>query len=185
MPTGDATKIELDVGWLWVAPLGTTLPTGNATAQAGPIAGFRQVGYTESGSDLQVYQPTIQAVPVAEELYPIRYATTMVEAHLAFSMAESRRANLMLALNAGANSADSTAVASPVTPGSELSVVVMWEAAGADERWVFPSCIQTGPISIMKAKAPAKSLLAVSFAVQKASGLAPFYCWPSTTNFLV
>lgn len=183
--TGDPSKLVLDVGWLWVAPLGTTLPTGNQTAQAGPIAGFRQTGYTEDGTELRPYEPTIVPVPVAEEVYIPRYATTLVEGHVIFAMAESTRSNLALAINAGANAANSTAVLSPVTPGQELSVVLMWEASNSDARWVFPSCYQSGAVAIPRKKAPAKALLAVSFALQKAAGLQPFYCWPATTTFTV
>lgn len=182
---GTPGNVELDVGLLYCAPIGTTEPTGNCTAQAGPIAGFRAVGYTDAGSILTPYKPTIVPVFVEEEYYPIRYSTTSVEGMVDFMMDEMTRANLLLAINSGANGANSTASVEPGTPGSELPVMLIWESPVIGERWLFRSCIQTAAPAISRRKAPNKSSINVSFNLQKPLGAQPWICFPASTTFLV
>ena len=47
MPNGTVENVHLGVGWLYVAPIGTTEPT---TASAALDAAFDPIGYTEDGS---------------------------------------------------------------------------------------------------------------------------------------
>lgn len=185
MAIEDPQNIELDVGRLWAAPAGTTLPTGNTTAQAGPIAGFRQLGFTEDGTTLMPYKPTITPIYVEELYYPARYATEKVEGTVDFVLVEMIRANLMLAVNRGANATNDTTSVGPPAPGQELPIVLMWESTVIGERWVFPSCIQINPLSIERRKAPDKSKLPVSFALQQPAAGDPWVCWPATVRSLI
>lgn len=176
---GNPANVLLDVGLLYVAPLGTTEPTGNVTTQAGPIAGYRAVGYTDKGSTLTPYKPTITPIYVEEEYYPIRYATTTVEGMVDFVMNEMTRQNLALAINGGANAVNDTSALEPGTPGAELAVMIIWESAVIGERWLFRSCIQTAAVAIPRQKAPNKSAMNATFALQKPAGAQPWKCFPA------
>jgi hypothetical protein len=176
---GTPGSIELDVGLLYAASLGTTEPTGNTTAQPGPIAGFRAVGYTQAGSILTPYKPTVNPIYVEEEYYPIRQVVSQVDGMVDFVIAEMNRTNLALANNAGANAVNDASSFQPVTPGAELPVILMWESTVIGERWVFRSCIQTAAVAIPRRKAPNMSVIPVSFALIKPAGVQPWICFPS------
>jgi len=141
-------------------------------------------GNTDKGSVLTPYKPSIVPIFVEEEYYPIRYATTQVEGMVDFVMNEMTRQNLALACNAGANAVNDTSAFEPGTPGSELAVMIIWESSVIGERWLFRSCIQIAALAIPRAKAPAKSAMNASFALQKPAGAQPFKVWPSAA-FLV
>ncbi len=175
---GVPLNIELDVGALWVAPLGTTEPTANAIAQASPLTGFRAVGYTLAGSKF-LHTPTVVAIEVEEEYEPIRWATQKVEDTLEFNMNEPTRSNLALAMSAGANAVNDTTPFESPSPGTELRVMIMWESAIIGERWLFRQCMQVGPVMLDRRKAPNRTELPVKFQLEKPLNVRPFKCWPS------
>lgn len=172
-------NVELDVGILWCAPLGTTEPTANVATQPSPITGFRLVGYTEKGSVLTPYKPTVNPIYVEEEYYPIRQVVSQVDGMVDFNMAEINRQNLAFANNAGANAVNDTSSFQPVVPGTEVGVMLMWESSIIGERWIFRSCIQTAAVAIPRAKAPTMTVIPVSFALIKPASLQPWIVFPS------
>lgn len=179
---GNPAAIELDPGVLYVAPLGTTLPTARPSVQASPFAGFRALGFTENGTTMTPYKPNFAKVNVEELIYPVRYAIQDAEGMIDAMLAEITRTNTALANNLGANAVNDTTTLTPVVPGSELNVVVMWESALLDCRWVFPSCINTAALGMPRRKAPNKALIPVNFMIVQAAGLFPWYCYPSATG---
>jgi hypothetical protein len=167
-------------GTLWVAPLGTTEPT-TATGALDPA--FRQVGYTEEGSNF-TYEFSSEGVFVAEELDPIRYDTTTRAGTVKFAMAEATRNNLALALNLGASAVNDTTVIEPPEPGNELRVVLVLDTYD-NSRWLWRKCLQTGSMDIPFKKAPNKKLISVEFKLEvPTGGLKPFRVFPAANGIL-
>lgn len=171
---GTSTDVQLGPGLLYVAPLGTAEPT---SASAALSSAWREVGYTEEGSAF-TYEITSEAINVAEEFDPIRYATTGRAASIAFQMAEITRRNLALALNAGANAADDGSSFEPPAPNTELRVMIIHEPDEPASRWLFRQCLQTDAVEIARRKAPDKALIPVTFRLEKPTGLQPFLVFP-------
>lgn len=181
---GNPANVPIDVGALYVAALGTTEPTGNTSAQPGPLAGFRPIGYTNKGTTATPYKPTVSPIFVEEEVYAIRQVVSQVDSMVDFTMAEITRANLALAINAGANAVNDTTPLQPVTPGAELNVMILWDSIITGARWLYRSGIQAAAVAINRNKAPANSLMTVSFALVKPLGVQPWEVWPGPTGLI-
>ncbi|HVM07194.1 MAG TPA: hypothetical protein VM345_01925 [Acidimicrobiales bacterium] len=167
----NSEAVEIGPGLLYVAPYGTPEPDD---ADDTLDAAFRAVGYTEDGSTFE-YEITNEAIEVAEEFDPVKYATTGRRASITFQMAEITRQNLALAMNAGADAAE-TGDLEPPEPGEEERITIVWDSADADEpeRWVLRKCLQAGTVSIRRQKSPNKTLIPVTFRLEKPTGQAPF-----------
>lgn len=174
MPVAD--DVLTGPGLLYAAPLGTTEPTDATTALPGA---WREVGYTDEGSTFS-YELNTEQVEVAETLDPIRQVNTSRTITIAFAMAEMSRRNLALALNAGANAAN-TGAYEPPELGTEVRVMLVWHGDGA-QRWVLRKCFQTSNVEINRGKLPAKSLMTVVFGLEKPTGLAPFKVFPNASG---
>lgn len=149
-------------GWLYVAPLGSTLPTDLATAWD---AAFVQVGYTEAGHEFEI-APEFEDIQVAEELSPIATYETARNYNVRFNMAEYTAGNLQTALNGGTITAGTGIVTfEPPDAGVFTEVMLGWEASDGLQRRVWKRCIQTGSIVISHNKAPARATIPVDFKV--------------------
>lgn len=179
--TKNTDEIEIDVGILYTAPIGTAEP---ATATAVLDAAWREIGYTEDGS---VFTTEIdnQEVEVAELLDPVRYVNIKRTSKLSFSMAQMVRSNLLLALNQGAAGTDNNTAVEPVATASEVRVMLLWlsEQTGADAYGIIArQAYNIGGLTIENKKAPAKRLLPVEFALEKPTSLASWSFLPSNTG---
>src|SRR5438874_1254502 len=96
-PVGNAAALSLGPGYLWWAPLGTTLPADLADTKD---PAFKRIGYTEEGSEF-AYELSSDPVEVAESLDPVFYRTTGRNGTVTFAMAENTVRNLTLAFNGG------------------------------------------------------------------------------------
>lgn len=170
---GDSANVSMGPGTIYVAPLATAEP---ASATAALDAAWREVGYTEEGSTF-TFETTVEDVEVAEEFYPVAVKTTKVSAGVKFQMAEATRRNLALALNVGAD-ADATGTLEPVTPGSEVRVMILVRKENGAQ-WLFRRAFQGGTVEIRNAKAPDKTLVPVDFRLEKPSGAQPWKVYPS------
>lgn len=194
MPTPtafDGSRIEIGPGTLYAAPLGTTEPDSVTGAWG---AGWVPLGYTDAGSTF-AYQLQTAAVTVEEEYFPIRTVTTGATATLSFSLAETTRQNLLLAMNAGIGSSlvagttgtsgtDTSIWAEPPALGSEVRVMLGWDSipkagsTGTDvdafARLIARQCFQTGNISIQRRKGNNKPLYACTFTLEKPPSAQPF-----------
>jgi hypothetical protein len=98
----DVTQIIAGPGLIYVAPLGTTLPTLSGAVPVWP-AGWFQVGYTDAGVD-SIYTPTIKEIYVDEEAAVVddilEKEKVVIQAHLA----EASLTNLNLAISASSYS---------------------------------------------------------------------------------
>lgn len=182
------TPIKTEPGLIYVAPIGTTEP---ATASAALPSAWRPVGYTDEGATVSS-NTTVEGIPVAEEIYPIRYATTAADHSVAFAMAEVSRQNLALALNAGADAA-TTGIIEPPALGAEVRVMVIIDTAGTtttanqapgstNARYIFRRCYQGGTIDMGFRKAPDKRLIQVTFNLEKPDGAQPWGAYPDANG---
>jgi hypothetical protein len=179
--TKSTDEVDIDVGILYVAPLGTAEPTSSTSVLD---AAWREVGYTEDGSKFTT-AITVQDVEVAELLDPVATKTTKRVAKMSFAMAQMSRRNLLLALNQGADGANNTTAVEPVSPASEVRVMVLWqsEQTGADQRRILGRrAYNTGNLEIAAAKAPQKRLMAVDFTLEKPSAAQAFAFFPSNSG---
>ena len=83
-----------------VAPIGTTLPTldGSQDHPTWP-AGWTEVGYTESGTDL-AYNPSIKDIMVDEEKAAVKKILDTEKATITSKLAEATMKNLATAISA-------------------------------------------------------------------------------------
>lgn len=177
--TKSSDEVLLGAGTLYVAPIGTSEPT---SASATLPSDWREVGYTESGSAIDIAYSN-EGVPVAEEFYPVKYVTTAVEMSLGFNMRQTSRRNLALALNAGAAAANDGTAFEPVAPGSEVRVMAVLDTEeGA--RWIFRQAFQGGNVTINRDKAPNVAGLPVQFRLEKPTGNQPFKVFPTADGYV-
>jgi len=183
---GTPSFVNLGPGRLYVAPLGTTEPVNCSTAL--PSA-WRAIGYTEDGSAFSS-DLTNEPVEVAEEVDPIRYILTRRANTLVVTLAETVRKNLGLVFgDSAANLAPNDGAAfEPPDPGVEVAFMLVWDKLdtvdATNRRWVYRQCKAGGTIELGARKAPQKSLIAVTFSLEKPDGLAPFKVFPSSTGLV-
>lgn len=180
--------VQLGPGRLYVAPLGTAEPS---SASAVLPSAWRAIGYTEEGSSFST-ELTNEAIEVAEEVDPIRYVLTKRANMLALSMAEVTRQNLGLALGdqTAAQAANGNTAFEPPDPGTEAACMIVWDRdtsaspSTTNVRWLFRQAKSGGTIEIAARKAPAKSLIAVTFSLEKPSGVAPWKVFPNAAGHI-
>lgn len=183
---GTPNNVQLGPGRLYVAPLGTAEPT---TASAALPSAWRAIGYTEEGSNFTA-EITNEGIAVAEEVDMIRYVMTARANSVVFAMAEMTRQNLGLAMNdaTAAHAANGPTAYEPLDPGSEAAAMLVWDrdlgtVSGTNVRWLFRQAKAGGTVEIAARKAPAKSLIAVTFSLEKPSGTtAPWKCFPNPSG---
>jgi hypothetical protein len=158
---GDVAAVQLGPGGWFVAPLGTANPT---SASGALNAAYVEVGWTEDGGEF-AYELTTEDVYVAELFDPIKVATTSRKASFSIQLAETNRRNLALALNAGAGAGNTAQGLSAPAVGSEVRTQWVWEGDNG-QRWDFRQCFQSAAITIKRAKAPAKSLIPVTYKLE-------------------
>jgi hypothetical protein len=178
MPVGNVDEVLLGPGALYVATVATSDPASASAALS--TADWREIGWTESGTTFE-YELSADPIEVAEEFDPVKYATTARRAAVTFQMAQTSRQNLALALNAGASDGNTAAWFEPPEPGTEVRVkIVLDTEEGA--RWVFRRCFQSSPLSMQRAKSPQKSLIPVTFRLEKPTGESPLRVFPTATG---
>lgn len=167
MARGTAAALGLGPGYLYIAPLGTTEPTDLATAWASVSAAWVAIGYTEDGSELS-YNPATSPVDVAEELDHIQVVTTGRESDVKFAMSQITATNLKYAFNGGVlTPGTGITTFEPPDLGTEVRVMLGFEAEDHTERWVYRQCFQTGTITLGRHKGANNASIAVQFAMEK------------------
>jgi hypothetical protein len=177
--TKSSTEVLLAPGTLYTAVIGTTEPT---SASATLASAWREVGYTEHGSAIDMNYKT-SPIDVAEEFYPIKIPVTGVELAVGFNMAQASRRNLAFALNTGPNEASDGSSYEPPVPGTEVRcMLALLTNEGA--LWIFRQCLQGGSLSIKRDKAPNVALLPVQFNMEKPTGSQPFKVFPTAAGLV-
>ena len=189
MAEPDATQIIAGSGLLYVAPLGTTLPTVDSHGEY-PIAwpaGWTPVGYTDAGIDL-VYTPTIKELFVDEETAPVADVLATEKFHVAAHLAEATLANLNRAIAASTLTDHSATLGDiNVNAGSQAlnycMVGVSGPAPGTGKirLLIMRKAITTSAVS-MKIQRKDKVVIPVQFDARKLSGYNLFDIWDLTAN---
>ncbi|MGK2948987.1 MAG: hypothetical protein ACSLFP_10460 [Acidimicrobiales bacterium] len=179
---GNSDAVQLGPGRLYIAPIGTTEPT---SASAALPSAWSPLGYTEDGNAYAA-DITTEPIEVAEELDPIRYVNTRRLNRLTLQMAEATARNLVLALGAGGAHPNDGQFVEPPDAGDSVAVMIVWdsdEAPGADNvRWVYRQAVPSGTIELPRRKAPAKTLIPVTFNLEKPASAKPWICFPNAAG---
>lgn len=166
-------------GLLFVAPIGTTEPVDSTTVLP---AAWKSIGFTADGTTVTREQ-TWNAIAVEELLNPVRWEPSVVSDMVAFSMAESSKSKLALAMNMGAAVTDDLLSLEPPAVGAELRVMLCLNATSG-ARWIWRRCIQTGASAMPRKKSPDKMVIPVTFRLEDVSPLKPWLVWPGTGGIL-
>lgn len=165
MPTTASPTLLKDPGYLFWAPLASTLPTftvvGSKFTDAWPVA-WLSLGATKDGSKLK-YSTKLESLTVAEFFDPIQWVTTEREGSFAFTLDNFTLANLSRAMNTGTLTTVSGATTtllsklSPPAPGAEIRAMIGWESLDATLRAISYQTVQGGDIEMEFQKAAADS----------------------------
>lgn len=182
-PRGVPGALALGPGQLFIASTGTPEPTDLTTAWAAVSANWVMLGYTNEASEFR-YQPATDDVEVAEELDPISTQTTGRTSMLSFALAQMTATNLKRAMNGGTITTGAGIVTfEPPDLGTEVRVMLGWEAEDSTERWVYRQCYQQGDITITRGKGAVKALIPVEFRLEKpTTGLKLFKAIMASAN---
>jgi hypothetical protein len=178
-----ATPLILtDPGFLFLAPLASTLPTMAAAgstydADTWPVA-WKAVGATEDGSEFN-YEMKVEPITAAELFNAIQFAPTEVSTSLSFTMLDYTLHNLRRSMNAPTSNvttvsgtgATLSSKLSPPTPSQIVRCMVGWESLDHTLRLVGTQCIQGGSMTTAFKRSPDKAGIAVTWNFeQPASG---------------
>jgi hypothetical protein len=179
------SKVVGGVGTLYAAPLGTTEPT---SVTGGFPAGWVNLGFTDAGSVFTIDE-TWQDMTVEESYWAIRKVLTMMKGTLEFNLAESTAQNLALSLNNGfplasaisgstGTNADGSLWVEPPTPGTEVRVMLAWDALTLGEaqaiggqtpygRLIVRQAVNTAGVKQTNKKGSSKRLWTCKFEVEQ------------------
>jgi hypothetical protein len=172
-PVLTATPAQMNYdgpGIILMSPLASTLPTFASTASIFSNtwdAAWIPVGYTDTGFQLD-YTLTTVDIDVAESLRPVDVVATKDEVHVKFTMLQTNKFNIKAAFNGGTwtvTGATTTQVSkySPPLLGANQSFMLGWLSQARDEAVLVYKVFQSGSLSIQRAKAGTKALLACDF----------------------
>lgn len=184
MPTTATPNLLRDPGYLFWAPIGSSLPTntvaGSVFTDSWPVA-WINLGATRAGSTISI-STTSEGIRVAELFYPVVYTTTEKEAGVAFDLADVTLANLKRINNGGTLSTVSGTGATTLTSyeepvqGAEVRCMIGWESLDATVRFVGRQCFNGGEIEINNERAGADTFASfnASFHLEKPSSAQPY-----------
>jgi hypothetical protein len=193
VPTTAVPNVLTDPGYLFAAPLASTLPNmGESAATAGEFtdswpAAWVPLGATTEGSTFS-YSTSVEAIRAAEFFDPIKYVTTERGGNIAFNLMDFTLANYRMALNGGiaalvpAIGTGATAVYNyePVEPGNEVRIMIGWESTDSTMRLVLRQTMQGGEISSAFQKAPSVAAIPCTFNMETPVGGDKPFKWAST-----
>jgi hypothetical protein len=173
-----------DPGFLYWAPLGSTLPTGVSTASAfsdtWPVA-WIPLGMTESGTDFEV---NVTASPIlgAELIDPITYRTTAREGTLTFQLLNLTATNLARAFNGASTSVTGSGATTitkvdPPAPGTEVRAMIGFESLDSTFRFIAYQVFNEGSVKFSFNKAPSKTSIPWTGKLEKPASTQPWSVW--------
>lgn len=189
MPTTATPNVLTDPGYLFWAPLASTIPTNTVAASkftdSWPVA-WISLGATEDGSQFN-YESTVEPVRAAEFFDPIRYSTTDRSGNISFTLVDWTLANLKRVLNGGiltvVSGTGATTLSSftPPVPGAEVRSMIGWESLSNDVRIIAYQTLNGGNIQSSFRRAPNKAGLACTFNFEKPASTEPFIVYTAGT----
>jgi hypothetical protein len=189
VPTTPVPNLLTDPGFLFWAPLASTLPTntvaGSVFTDPWPVA-WVNLGGTEEGGSF-AYESSVEPIRVAELLDPVKYATTERSGRISFALADITLANLKRVLNGGSltvvsgTGATTLSKYEPPAPGTEVRSMIGWESLDATMRIVAYQCLQGGSLEMSFRRAPDKATMPATFNFEVPSTGIPFSVWGAGT----
>lgn len=190
MPTIATPAILKDPGFLFWAPLGSTLPAmtvvGSKFTDVWPVA-WIPLGATKDGSVLK-YSTKVEAISVAEIFDPILWATTERSGSVAMALASFTLANLNRVMNTGTlttvSGAGTTLLSklTPPTPGAEIRAMIGFESTDSTFRGVAYQCMQGGDIQMEFKRAPDNTTIPGEFMFEVPTSGTPVDFWAAGTT---
>lgn len=183
-PTIPATQLITDPGWLYRAPLGSTLPTntvvGSVFTDSWPVAWVPQ-GLTDDGSEISS-NTTVSPIDAAETFDPIAYRTTDRTGQVTFALKNITATNLSNAFNGGVLTVTGTTSTTltrldPVQPGQEIRCMIGWESLDSTVRWIGFQVFNSGDIKLSLKKAPANASIPWTGMLEKPALTQPSAWW--------
>ena len=173
-----------DAGFLYWAPIGSTLPTGTVVGSVftdtWPVA-WVPLGMTASGTK---FSPNLTVSPItaAEVIDPIAYRTTNRETVITFMLLSFTATNLARTLNGAATvvtGATTTTMTKldPPQPGTETRAMIGFESLDSTFRFVAYQVVNSGSIDMTFDKAPNTTSLPWNANLEKPVSTQPFSIW--------
>lgn len=186
MPAVDVPidAIATGPGYLYWAPLGSTLPThtvaGSVFTDVWPGA-WELFGATDEGSEWS-YGVDTDVIEVAEQLDPVAVVPTGRTISMNFALAQVNMTNLKRLTNGGTitvtgSGATQLNAFTPPELGSEVRCMIGWESTDGTERLIGYQCFQSGEITPARRKGAEKATLSAEFTFEKPAGSPPFGYW--------
>lgn len=185
-PAVSKPNILVDPGFLWMAPLGTAVPTNTVTAgkfSDAVAAAWLPLGATSEGSTFG-NTVNVEAIEVAELFDPVAYATTGRSSSLAFALANWTLSNYRRAVNGGIAAIVPTGAAGselstlePPDPGQEVRCMLLWESTDSTLRLLIRQAVQGGEVSTQFQKAPNNAVIPCTFNVEVPATGKPWTIW--------
>jgi hypothetical protein len=170
-------NLLVDPGYLFWAPLGSTVPThtvaGSVFTDAWPGA-WLPLGATVEGSTL-AYEIGVEAMSVAELFDPVKYSTVSRQGTLSFALASFTMTNLKRALNGGTITVSGTGATTMSsyafpTAGQEVRSMLGWESSDNTFRVIIYQALSSGTIEMAFQKAPDFASIPCTWNMEIASG---------------
>jgi hypothetical protein len=168
-------QVDIGPGLLYIAPLGTTEPTGLDADDWGDD--WVELGYTDKGSTFKV-APTVDDVRVAEERDPVQEVISSVKSTLSMDLAQITAWHLAVALGGGTiTTASGLTTFEPPDAGTEGEVMLGWRSVNADEAMLWRRCKPNGALNIERTSGATKALIPVEFGLLVPTGGAKTWKW--------
>ncbi len=184
------TPIATGAGYLYWAPLGTSLPTNTVTASvfsAAWSAPWALMGVTKEGSEFS-YDINVDQIEAAEYLDPLQYVTTSRVASFKFELMLVTATWFKRVLNAAdanlTTSGSGTTLLStfvPPAPGAEVRSMIGWESVDNTERLVFEQAFQVGTLTVSRKKGADNATLPCEWRGEIAASGQPFQYFTAGT----
>jgi hypothetical protein len=189
MPTTATPTLLSDPGYIFYAPLLTSIPTNTVSGSKFTDAwsgSWISAGATEDGSEF-TYSINVEAMSVAEFFDPVKYATTERSGTFSWNMADWTLTKLKLAMNGGTLTVVSGTGATqlnkyvPPAPGAEVRQMLGWESLDSTVRLIVYQALSGGDITMSFAKAPDYATIPVEFQFEVPTGGQPFEFYSAGT----
>jgi len=180
-----ATPLLLtDPGFIYWAPIGSTLPTPVSTASVfsdtWPVA-WIPLGMSEGGTDIDL-SLTVSPILAAESIDPLAYRTTDRSGSATFDLKSFTATNLQRCFNGATLTVTGTGATTitkldPPAIGSEVRAMFGWESLDSTVRFVGYQVINATDVKLSMKKAPANANVPFKLMFEKPASTQPWSMW--------
>lgn len=189
-PTITSPNTLIDPGYLWIAPLGSTVPTPTVLASKftdAIVAPWVWLGATTDGTEF-TNTIGVEYVRAAEIFDPVASSITERTGQVSFSLLDITLTKLKYAMNGGTVTIVSGTGATTLnkyTPPQVSGIarqMLLWESTDSTIRIIFYQALNTGDMTIPFRRAPDAAVLPATFSLEVPAGSsAPWEAWSAGT----